>query len=150
MGRGRSLDDSQKERRMSVLNPTMAPRVQPHTGLNGNGNGHSIPGGPHETERLAHSTRTPTPEEIVDSLRFMFAVGIECSNPLVANHHRVDQLELTGHYDNWKKDLHLVKALGLRYLRYGPPIHRILTGPGQYDWKWLDGVMAEMQHLGIR
>jgi beta-glucosidase/6-phospho-beta-glucosidase/beta-galactosidase len=92
----------------------------------------------------------PTGAEIVDSLRFMFAVGIECSNPVIANNHRVDQLALTGHYDHWKKDLHLVKSLGLRYLRYGPPIHKIFLGPGQYEWSWLDKVMAEMRELGIR
>jgi beta-glucosidase/6-phospho-beta-glucosidase/beta-galactosidase len=86
----------------------------------------------------------------IDSLRFMFAVGIECSNPVIAGNHRVDELQLTGHYENWKRDLKLVKALGLRYLRYGPPIHRIFTAPGTFDWSWLDPVMAELQTLGIR
>src|SRR3954447_15882835 len=53
--------------------------------------------------------RPLSPEEIVDSLRFMFAVGIECSNPVVQGNVRVDQLEATGHYDNWRKDLRLVR-----------------------------------------
>jgi len=92
----------------------------------------------------------PTPQDSIENLRFLFAVGIECSNPLIAHNHRVDQLALTGHYENWRKDLRLVRSLGLRYLRYGPPIHRIFTAPGQYDWAWLDQVMAEMQKLGIR
>ena len=39
--------------------------------------------------------------------------------------------------------------LGLRYLRYGPPLHLIHRGPGQYDWAFLDEVAAEMQRLGI-
>src|SRR5687767_11494463 len=106
---------------------------------NANGNGRER----HDVEAAA-DTRPPrpppaaaalnsrTPEEIVDNLRFMFAVGIECSNPVVAGNHRVDQLLVTGHYDLWKKDLKLVKSLGLKYLRYGPPIHRIYKGPGQY------------------
>ena len=38
---------------------------------------------------------------------------------------------------------------GLRYLRYGPPLHLIHRGPGQYDWAFLDEVAAEMQRLGI-
>jgi beta-glucosidase/6-phospho-beta-glucosidase/beta-galactosidase len=90
------------------------------------------------------------PEDSVENLRFMFAVGIECSNPITTGNLRIDQLATAGHYETWQKDLRLVKGLGLRYLRYGPPIHRIFLGPGQYDWTWLDGVMAEMQKLGIR
>ncbi|MBC7783425.1 MAG: family 1 glycosylhydrolase [Burkholderiales bacterium] len=85
-----------------------------------------------------------------ESLRFMFTVGIECSNPVIDGGHRVDQLALTGHYEWWKKDLGLVTSLGVKYLRYGPPIHRVFLGSGQYDWTFLDPVMAEMQKLGIR
>src|SRR5262245_221990 len=94
--------------------------------------------------------RSPTPEEILESLRFMFAVGLECSNPVVDGGVRVDELESTGHYVHWKKDLQLVRDLGLKYLRYGPPIHRIFKAPGQYSWDFLDPVMVEMHRLGIR
>ena len=79
----------------------------------------------------------------------MFAVGIECSCPTVAGNVRVDELQATGHYELWKTDLKLVRDLGLRYLRYGPPVHRTWTGPGQYDWSFLDPVMHEMRRLGI-
>jgi beta-glucosidase/6-phospho-beta-glucosidase/beta-galactosidase len=82
-------------------------------------------------------------------LRFMFAVGIECSCPLVEGNVRVDQLAATGHYELWQTDLKLVRELGLRYLRYGPPIYRIWTGPNEYDWSFLDPVMHEMRRLGI-
>ncbi len=85
----------------------------------------------------------------VDSLRFMFAVGIECSYPTVEGNYRVDQLRDTGHYELWKTDLRLVRDLGLRYLRYGPPLYRIFQGPGDYDWSFLDPVMGEMKKLGI-
>ena len=44
---------------------------------------------------------------------------------------RVDQLRDTGHYEMWQTDLKLVRELGLRYLRYGPPIYRILHGHGR-------------------
>lgn len=90
------------------------------------------------------------PTDPLEHLKFMFAVGIECSCPIVEGNVRVDELQATGHYEHWKKDLSLVRGLGLRYLRYGPPIHRIFKGPGQYDWSFLDPVMAEMQRLGIK
>ena len=85
----------------------------------------------------------------VDMLRFMFAVGIECSCPVVEGNVRVDQLASTGHYDLWQTDLKLVRELGLRYLRYGPPIYRIWKGPDEYDWSFLDPVLHEMRRLGI-
>ena len=85
----------------------------------------------------------------IDTVRFMFAVGIECSCPKIEGGVRVDQLASTGHYDLWKKDLKLVRQLGLRYLRYGPPIYRIFQGPGNYDWNWLDEVMHHMRELKI-
>ncbi|MDP9173423.1 MAG: family 1 glycosylhydrolase [Planctomycetota bacterium] len=84
-----------------------------------------------------------------DTLRFMFAVGIECSCPVIDGNVRVDQLRDTGHYEMWQTDLKLVRELGLRYLRYGPPIYRIFTAKGVYDWSFLDPVMHEMRRLGI-
>jgi len=79
----------------------------------------------------------------------MFAVGIECSNPLVGDHVRIDELELTRHYTLWKRDLRLVQELGCRYLRYGLPIHRVFRGPGDYDWSFSDKVLHEMKQMGI-
>src|SRR5437588_566514 len=78
----------------------------------------------------------------VDSLKFMFAVGIECSYPVVGGGHRVDQMLSTGHYEMWRQDLRLVRELGLRYLRYGPPLYRVFVAKGHYDWSFLDPVMA--------
>ena len=85
----------------------------------------------------------------VDTLRFMFAVGIECSCPTVEGNIRVDQLHSTGHYEQWKTDLKLVRDLGLRYLRYGPPIYKTWPDRNKYDWSFLDPVMHEMRRLGI-
>jgi beta-glucosidase/6-phospho-beta-glucosidase/beta-galactosidase len=82
--------------------------------------------------------------------RFMFATGIECSYPtLEGGRWRMDQMAACDHYRRWRADLRLVRELGLRYLRYGPPLHLIHQGPGQYDWAFLDEVAAEMQCLGI-
>ena len=85
----------------------------------------------------------------VDSLRFMFGVGIECSCPVIEGNRRVDQLRDTGHYELWQTDLKLVRELGLRYLRYGPPIYKIWIAKGKYDWSLLDPIMHEMRRLGI-
>ncbi|HYK21370.1 MAG TPA: hypothetical protein VEV42_11590, partial [Pyrinomonadaceae bacterium] len=69
---------------------------------------------------------------------FMFATGIECSYPTIdGGRWRLDQLEATEHYRCWRRDLELVKELGLRYLRYGPPLYRIFQAPDKYDWSFM-------------
>ena len=81
---------------------------------------------------------------------FMFATGIECSNPTIDNGRtRRDQLEECGHYARWRDDLRLTRDLGLKVLRYGLPIHRIHLGPGKYDWEFADLVMAELRRLEL-
>ena len=85
----------------------------------------------------------------VDTLRFMFGVGIECSCPKVTGNIRVDELRDTGHYELWRTDLKLVRELGLRYLRYGPPIYKVFRGKDDYDWSFTDPVLHEMRRLGI-
>lgn len=81
---------------------------------------------------------------------FMFATGIECSNPTIDNGRtRRDQLEECGHYKYWQKDLQLVKELGLKVLRYGLPYHKIHLGPDRYDWSFADVVMREIKRLDI-
>jgi beta-glucosidase/6-phospho-beta-glucosidase/beta-galactosidase len=81
---------------------------------------------------------------------FMFATGIECSYPTIENGRwRMDQLHDTGHYRYWRRDLELVRELGLRYLRYGPPLHRLWTGSDKYDWTFMDAVADAMRELHI-
>jgi beta-glucosidase/6-phospho-beta-glucosidase/beta-galactosidase len=81
---------------------------------------------------------------------FMFATGIECSYPTIdGGRWRRDQLKETGHYRYWKRDLELVKELGLKYLRYGPPLHLIYQSPDKFDWSFADEVLRKMQELGI-
>ncbi|HEX2250402.1 MAG TPA: family 1 glycosylhydrolase [Gemmatimonadales bacterium] len=80
----------------------------------------------------------------------MFATGIECSCPTIeGGRWRIDELEATDHYRYWRRDLELVRGLGLRYLRYGPPLHRVFTGPGKYDWSFMDQVAEAMQQLEL-
>src|SRR5579862_627830 len=59
-------------------------------------------------------------------------------------------MEKCGHYRRWMEDLHLVRDLGVVYLRYGPPYYRCHTGPGGYDWSFPDEVFHAMRELGIR
>lgn len=81
---------------------------------------------------------------------FMFATGIECSNPTIDNGRlRRDQLDECRHYERWRDDLALVADLGLRVLRYGLPIHRVFLAPGKYDWEFADLVMARMKRFKI-
>src|SRR5579875_1794891 len=92
----------------------------------------------------------PRPRHAALPRSFMFATGIECSNPTIHNGSiRRDQLLECGHYQHWRQDLQLVKTLGLSFLRYGLPYHLVHVGPGRYDWAFADLVMAEMQRLGI-
>ncbi len=81
---------------------------------------------------------------------FLFATGIENSNPRIQQGRlRVDEMERCGHYERWAEDFALVQELGLTFLRYGPPIHRTLIGPGRYDWTFADATFAELHRRDI-
>ncbi len=81
---------------------------------------------------------------------FLFATGIECSNPTIENGRvRRDLLEECGHYTHWREDFRLVRDLGLKVLRYHLPIHKVFLGVGRYDWSFADAAMAEIRRLGI-
>ena len=81
---------------------------------------------------------------------FMFATGIECSAPTIdGGRWRIDQLESTGHYTNWRRDIELIREVGLRYVRYGPPIHLIYLAENKFDWTFTDKVFDAMRELGV-
>ena len=83
-------------------------------------------------------------------LQFLFATGIENSNPTIGNgKQRVDELEKCGHYTFWQKDFDLVQELGIRFLRYGPPIHTTFLGPGKYDWAFADATFQDLRRRDI-
>jgi beta-glucosidase/6-phospho-beta-glucosidase/beta-galactosidase len=80
----------------------------------------------------------------------MFATGIENSIPTIDNGRtRVDQMESCGHYKHWKLDFDCVEALGIHYLRYGPPLHRTYLGLGRYDWEFADITLADLKARDI-
>ena len=84
---------------------------------------------------------------------FMFATGIENSYPTIllpdGTTHRVDEMEKCGHYNRWREDFELVSELGIKFLRYGPPLHLTHLGPGRYDWDFSDETFAALQAMNI-
>ena len=57
---------------------------------------------------------------------------------------RVDEMESCGHYRHWRKDFDCLDQLGIRFLRYGPPIHKTFLGPQKYDWEFADLTFNEL------
>ena len=81
---------------------------------------------------------------------FLFATGIENSNPTIQNgRHRVDEMEKCGHYGLWQTDFDLVHELGITCLRYGIPIHRVFIGPDRYDWDFSDLTFNDLRRRDI-
>ena len=82
--------------------------------------------------------------------QFLFATGIENSNPTIQNGTcRQDELEKCGHYQHWRTDFDLVEQIGIRFLRYGPPIHTTFLGQGKYDWSFADQTFGDLRQRDI-
>src|SRR5688572_7672623 len=85
--------------------------------------------------------------------KFMFATGMENSYPTIVlpngKTKRVDEMEKTNHYDRWQEDFHLVKKLGIEFLRYGPPYYKTHLAPGRYDWSFSDETFNKLRELHI-
>jgi beta-glucosidase/6-phospho-beta-glucosidase/beta-galactosidase len=80
----------------------------------------------------------------------MFATGIENSIPTINNGRtRVDQMDVCGHYDQWRTDFDCVEEIGIHFLRYGPPLHTSFRGPGLYDWEFADVTLADLKRRNI-
>ena len=77
---------------------------------------------------------------------FLFATGIENSNPTVgSDNRRVDELAKCGHYQHWRRDFELVTEMRQQFLRYGPPIHPTWLGSGKYDRSFADETFADLR-----
>jgi len=80
---------------------------------------------------------------------FMFATGIECSYPTIdGGRWRRDEMDSTGHYKLWQHDFELAREIGITHIRYGPPLHLIFRGPGQYEWDYCDPQMEGLRDYG--
>ena len=81
---------------------------------------------------------------------FLFATGVENSNPTIQNGRvRVDEMAKCGHYACWRDDFECVRQLGIRFLRYGPPLYRTHLGPDRYDWAFAYETFTELYRCGI-
>src|SRR3954463_10867464 len=82
---------------------------------------------------------------------FMFATGIENSVPTINNGRtRIDKMEKCGFYDHWRTDFELVcHDLDIRFLRYGPAIHKPFLGPDRFDWGFADLTFGHLKELDI-
>ena len=81
---------------------------------------------------------------------FLFATGIENSYPTIDNgKQRVDEMEKCHHYAFWKKDFELVQEMGIKFLRYGPPLYQTFAGHGRYDWSFADEAFRELHRRDI-
>jgi hypothetical protein len=64
---------------------------------------------------------------------FLFATGIENRDPTIQNSRvRRDQMEECGHYQQWQRDFELLEDLNIRFLRYGPRLHKTFLGQRRY------------------
>lgn len=80
---------------------------------------------------------------------FIAGTGIECSTPVIAGGVRMDELAKTGHYQHLDQDIAMVAELGVRFLRYGIPIHLANPAPDIYDWDFADRAMEAMRREGV-
>ncbi len=81
---------------------------------------------------------------------FLFASGVENSAPTIdGGRTRMDEMDKCDHYRRWREDFDCAQQLGLWFLRYGPPLHRTLLGPGRYDWDFADLTFADLRRRGL-
>ncbi len=81
---------------------------------------------------------------------FMFATGIENSSPTIKNGRiRVDEMQRCRHYEMWRVDFDKVRELGIRFLRYGIPLYKVLTGPKRFDWSFVDETFGDLRKRDI-
>ena len=82
---------------------------------------------------------------------FRFGVGIE--DTFIAHEtpgrRRLDEYELTQHYQFWEQDLDLVARSGADMLRWGIPWYRVEASPGVRRWDWVDRVVDRLDALGV-
>lgn len=65
---------------------------------------------------------------------FMFATGIENSNPTINNGKtRMDELAKCDHYNRWQEDFSLAEEMGIKFLRYGVPLLKSFLAYQKFD-----------------
>lgn len=76
----------------------------------------------------------------VNPAHFCWATGIE--NTFIPQvrpgYRRMDEYELTQHYQLWREDFDLLAETGVQAVRWGIPWYRVQPKPNQWDWRWPD------------
>ncbi len=96
----------------------------------------------------------PTPLAPGFDVPFAWALGIE--DTFVPQVHArsgriLDEYVLTQHDRFWREDLRMIRAIGVRYLRYGIPWYQVNPAPGRFDWSWTDVALPFLvEELGIQ
>lgn len=92
-----------------------------------------------------------TSEQWMADGRLHFGVGIE--DTFVpqerVGQRRLDEYELTQHYEHWREDLALAAEAQAEFVRWGIPWYLVEPAQGEFDWRWLDEVAAYTQDLGL-
>src|SRR3954452_16214396 len=90
---------------------------------------------------------------LTDPETFLWATGIEdtfITAPWPKTGRTLDEYELTGHYQQWRSDLDLIKELRVSHARYGIPWHKINPAPNCWDWRFTDQPLEYLLALGIQ
>jgi beta-glucosidase len=62
---------------------------------------------------------------------------------------RLDEYELTQHYEHWREDLDLAADAGAGFVRWGIPWYLVEPEPGRFDWSWIDQVADHFRRSGL-
>src|SRR5690606_3612184 len=63
---------------------------------------------------------------------------------------RLEEYELTQHYEQWRSDFDLLEDAGVRAVRWGIPWYRVQPAPDEWDWGWVDDALEYLvQEKGI-
>lgn len=83
---------------------------------------------------------------------FLWAGGIEntfINHPHPVTGKRLDEYDLTNHYDLWESDLSTLKNLPINSLRWGIPWYKANPSQGKYDFDWSERVIDKMLEFSI-
>lgn len=98
------------------------------------------------------TVRTPAVTPWFQDGRLHFAVGIE--DTFVPQEdigrRKLDEYELTQHYQHWKEDLSRAADAGADTVRWGIPWYLVEPVPGRFQWEWTDRVVDHLGSLGLR
>jgi hypothetical protein len=79
----------------------------------------------------------------------IFLTGIEGSDPHIDGVRRNQLQEAHNFYENYETRLKNIRALGITWLRFGMPYSQVHLAPYEYDFSFMDKIVATCNELGI-